>query len=102
MAGDLHRTATTTYPCCLPALGGFSGSWSCKTCRCKCRKMLHIELKNFEFRSKIFLSFVLYFNIQHPIFHIQHSYGAPSPFLPVSELTCVTPTSSSARPAKAL
>jgi len=32
-AGDLHRTATTTYPCCLPALGGFSGSWSCKTCR---------------------------------------------------------------------
>ncbi len=20
--GDLHRTATTTYPCCLPALGG--------------------------------------------------------------------------------
>jgi hypothetical protein len=32
-AGDLHRTATTTYPCCLPALGRFSRSWSCKTCR---------------------------------------------------------------------
>ena len=26
-----HRTATTSYPCCLPALGGFRGSWSCTT-----------------------------------------------------------------------
>ncbi len=28
---DLHRTATTSYPCCIPALGEFRGSWSCKT-----------------------------------------------------------------------
>ena len=28
-----HRS--TTYSCCLPALGGFSRSWSCKTCRRK-------------------------------------------------------------------
>jgi hypothetical protein len=34
-AGYSHRTATTTYPCCLPALGRFSRSWSCKTCRRK-------------------------------------------------------------------
>lgn len=34
-AGSSHRTATTTYPCCLPALGRFSRSWSCKTCRRK-------------------------------------------------------------------
>jgi len=33
MAGYSHRTATTAYPCCIPALGRFSRSWSCKTCR---------------------------------------------------------------------
>lgn len=27
----LHRTATTAYPCYLPVLGEFSGSWSYKT-----------------------------------------------------------------------
>jgi len=32
-AGYSHRTATTAYPCCIPALGRFSRSWSCKTCR---------------------------------------------------------------------
>ena len=26
MAGWLHRTATTTYPCCIPALGRFEGA----------------------------------------------------------------------------
>ncbi len=26
-----HRTATTSYPCCIPALGEFRGSWSCTT-----------------------------------------------------------------------
>jgi len=26
-----HRS--TTYPCCLPTLGRFGRSWSCKTCR---------------------------------------------------------------------
>jgi hypothetical protein len=36
LAGLLHRTATTAYSCYLPVLGGFSRSWSCKTCRCKC------------------------------------------------------------------
>jgi len=35
MAGYSHRTATTIYPCCLPALGRFDRSWSCKTCRRK-------------------------------------------------------------------
>ncbi len=24
-----HRTATTSYPCCVSALGEFRGSWSC-------------------------------------------------------------------------
>ena len=27
----LRRTATTTYPCCLPTLGDFSRSWSHRT-----------------------------------------------------------------------
>ena len=27
----LSRTATTLYPCVLPALGSFEGSWSYKT-----------------------------------------------------------------------
>ena len=27
----LHRTATTSYPCYVPVLGEFRGSWSCKT-----------------------------------------------------------------------
>ena len=27
-ASCLYRTATTTYPCCLPTLGEFNGSWS--------------------------------------------------------------------------
>jgi len=35
MAGYSHRTATTAYPCCIPALGRFSRSWSCETCRRK-------------------------------------------------------------------
>ena len=26
MASYLHRTATTTYPCCLPALGDSAGA----------------------------------------------------------------------------
>jgi len=28
---NLHRTATTSYPCFLPNLGEFTGSWSYKT-----------------------------------------------------------------------
>jgi cystathionine beta-synthase len=39
MAGYLHRTATTAYPCYLPILGEFSRSWPCKTCRCKYTKV---------------------------------------------------------------
>ena len=27
----IHRTATTSYPCCGQALGEFRGSWSCMT-----------------------------------------------------------------------
>ncbi len=26
MASDLHRTATTTYPCCVPTLGESAGA----------------------------------------------------------------------------
>jgi len=37
MAGYLHRTATTAYPCYLPILGEFSRSWPYKTCRSKYR-----------------------------------------------------------------
>ena len=28
---DLYRTATTAYPCSIPRLGEFCGSWSYKT-----------------------------------------------------------------------
>ena len=28
---NVHRTATTSCPCCLPALGELGGSWSCTT-----------------------------------------------------------------------
>ncbi len=31
-ASYLHHTATTAYPCCVPALGEFSRSWLCRTC----------------------------------------------------------------------
>lgn len=31
-ASYLYRTATTIYPCSVPGLGGFNGSWSYKTC----------------------------------------------------------------------
>ncbi len=40
VAGYLHRTATTAYPCYLPILGEFSRSWPYKTCRCKYRGIL--------------------------------------------------------------
>ncbi len=30
----VHRTATTSYPCSLPVLGEFRGSWSCTTFPC--------------------------------------------------------------------
>lgn len=40
MAGYSHRTATTAYPCCIPALGRFSRSWPCKTCHCKGNELL--------------------------------------------------------------
>jgi len=33
MQGPPTHPPEPTYPCCLPALGGFSRSWSCKTCR---------------------------------------------------------------------
>lgn len=35
MASYLYRTATTIYPCCIPALGRFNRSWPYKTCRRK-------------------------------------------------------------------
>jgi hypothetical protein len=44
MAGYLHRTATTAYPCYLPVLGEFSRSWSCKTCRGKNREKSYIAM----------------------------------------------------------
>jgi len=45
MASYLYRTATTTYPCCLPALGDFSRSWSYKTCRCKDNQKREVRRK---------------------------------------------------------
>ena len=33
LASYSHRTATTTYPCYIPVLGGFSRSWPYKTCQ---------------------------------------------------------------------
>ncbi len=30
-ASELHRTATTSYPCFDQDLGEFRGSWSCRT-----------------------------------------------------------------------
>ena len=30
-ASSSHHTATTSYPCCLPTLGSFRGSWSYET-----------------------------------------------------------------------
>ena len=52
MAGLLHRTATTAYSCCLPALGGFSRSWSCKTCRRKDRGVTTILRLEIEVYAK--------------------------------------------------
>ena len=83
MAGYLHRTATTAYPCCVPTLGEFSRSWSCKTCRRKDRGM---EMRNEKcimkngkskngYKSRLLLKF-----------------GRLA-----SELICVMPTNSSAR-----
>lgn len=48
MAGYLHRTATTAYPCYLPILGEFSRSWSCKTCRCKTKRLKEKKSKGEE------------------------------------------------------
>ena len=40
----LYRTATTFYPCCLPALGEFKGSWSYKTYPAQKYKLkIHIQ-----------------------------------------------------------
>src|SRR5579859_911599 len=44
-----HRTATTAYPCCLPALGEFSRSWSCRFAEAKLIKFLRCELIEVEF-----------------------------------------------------
>ena len=44
MAGYLHRTATTAYPCYLPILGEFSRSWPYKTCRCKYRRFRYLKI----------------------------------------------------------
>ena len=35
-ASGLYRTASTFYRCCLPALTGFKGSWSYRTCPFLC------------------------------------------------------------------
>jgi hypothetical protein len=51
MAGYLHRTATTAYPCYLPVLGEFSRSWPYKTCRCKYREVSYKDAKVTERRK---------------------------------------------------
>jgi len=57
MAGSSHRTATTTYPCCLPALGRFSRSWSCKTCRRKDKGMKAVVLLEFVILNILIAAF---------------------------------------------
>ena len=49
MAGTLHRTATTAYPCYLPVLGEFSRSWPCKTCRGKIKELEGLTTEGTEF-----------------------------------------------------
>jgi hypothetical protein len=38
MASYLHRTATTTYPCCLPALGDSAGAGRIRLATSKIKK----------------------------------------------------------------
>jgi len=46
-ASYLYRTATTVYPCFLPDLGEFNGSWSYKTCPvCKITKKKNIFVRD--------------------------------------------------------
>jgi hypothetical protein len=50
-AGLLHRTATTTYPCCLPALGGSAGAGRVRPAGRKDKGKQ--EEKNTEFGIKV-------------------------------------------------
>ena len=70
----MYRTATTTYPCCLPTLGEFSGSWSYTTypmqrykkserIKAKWKQVLH----TFEFQYNLFVN-------------QKHTYGGSGPF----------------------
>src|SRR5438552_17690278 len=69
MAGYLHRTATTTYPCYLPVLGEFSRSWPYKTCQCKYREREKKGKKRcvIESLKKIFNNQYLMFNKGKPM-----------------------------------
>jgi hypothetical protein len=41
-----HRTATTPYPCYLPVLGEFRGSWSCRQCKGNVLSELYYRLNS--------------------------------------------------------
>ena len=55
-----HRS--TTYSCCLPALGGFSRSWSCKTCRRKDKEAKLIRSVNTKNRIRKAKNWIILYN----------------------------------------
>ena len=48
-----HRTATTAYPCCLPTLGEFSRSWSCRFASAKVMINSLADLLRNEIKSPV-------------------------------------------------
>jgi len=45
-ASYLHRTATTAYPCCVPALGDFAGAGRVGLAHCKDTTLLNLSQSN--------------------------------------------------------
>ena len=60
---DLYRTATTAYPCSIPRLGEFCGSWSYKT-------YPTAKVQNFFVSTK--LSDFLLFNLSYVCYLVGH------------------------------
>lgn len=52
MASYLYRAASTFYPCYLPVLGRFEGSWPYKTCRGKDTQVSMDRKVEFRFEMK--------------------------------------------------
>ena len=55
MASDLHHTATTLYPCCVPTLGDFKGAG--------CVGLAAANLQSILFLDNNFYIFFIYFLI---------------------------------------